>query len=312
MGGPAARPAPAEAATTTLTNLAHLDFLLDDVSPKAVTGHTTYRLAEEPELLVPWTYADRKDDGSYSRVGGGTLDEKTGDYTQGAFNTDDIARAAVVYLRHWQQTGSADSRTKAYDLLRAVAYLQTTSGPSYGRSILWMQADGTLNPSAEPAELPDPSDSADSYWQARSLWAYGEGYAAFKREDPAFARVPARPDPALGARAEPRRARPLRRLRAGRRRQGPGLADPGRFRRERRGGARAERVRRRGEERRPRPRRAAQARPRDREDGDRPGRVAVRRGAALGAVAVRLARLELAAVGRPGPERARCWASRPC
>ena len=188
VGGPAARPAPAEAATTTLTNLAHLDFLLDDVSPKAVTGHTTYRLAEEPKLLVPWTYADRKDDGSYSRVGGGTLDEKTGDYTQGAFNTDDIARAAVVYLRHWQQTGSADSRTKAYDLLRAVAYLQTTSGPSYGRSILWMQADGTLNPSAEPAELPDPSDSADSYWQARSLWAYGEGYAAFQREDPAFAK----------------------------------------------------------------------------------------------------------------------------
>ena len=187
VGGPTARPAPAEATTTTLTNLAHLDFLLDDVSPKAVTGHTTYRLAEEPELLVPWTYADRKDDGSYSRVGGGTLDEATGDYTQGAFNTDDIARAAVVYLRHWQQTGSADSRKKAYDLLRSVAYLQTTSGPSYGRSILWMQADGTLNPSAEPAELPDPSDSADSYWQARSLWAYGEGYAAFKREDPAFA-----------------------------------------------------------------------------------------------------------------------------
>ncbi|GAA3567330.1 hypothetical protein GCM10022197_24310 [Microlunatus spumicola] len=188
VGGPAARPAPAEAATTTVTNLAHLDFLLDDVSPKAVTGHTTYRFAEDPELLVPWTYADRKDDGSYSRVGGGDLDPKTGDYSQGAFNTDDIARAAVVYLRHWQQTGSADSRAKAYDLLRAVAYLQTTSGPSYGRSVLWMQADGTLNPSAKPAELPDPSDSDDSYWQARSLWAYGEGYAAFKREDPAFAR----------------------------------------------------------------------------------------------------------------------------
>ncbi|GAB2592318.1 hypothetical protein [Microlunatus antarcticus] len=187
-GGAAARPAPAAAATTTVTNLAHLDFLLDDVRPKAVTGHTTYRLAEEPELKVPWTYADRKDDGTYSRVGGGDLDPKTGDYSQGAFNTDDIARAAVVYLRHWRQTGSADSRTKAYDLLRAVAYLQTTSGPSYGRSVLWMQADGTLNPSAEPAELPDPSDSADSYWQARSLWAYGEGYAAFKGEDPAFAR----------------------------------------------------------------------------------------------------------------------------
>ena len=187
VASPVARPVPAAAATTTLTNLAHLDFLLDDVSPKAVAGHTTYRLAQEPDLVVPWTYADRNDDGTYRRVGGGDLDTATGDYTQGAFNTDDIARTAVVYLRHWRQTGSADSRQKAYDLLRATAYLQTTTGANRGRSVLWMQADGTLNPSAEPVELPDPSDSGPSYWQARTLWAYGEGYAAFKRTDPAFA-----------------------------------------------------------------------------------------------------------------------------
>lgn len=158
------------------------------MSPKAVPGHTTYGLAQDPELLVPWTYADLNEDGTYARLGGGDYDAVTKVYSQGAFNTDDIARAAVVYLRHWRQTGSSDSRAKAYDLLRSVAYLQTTTGPSYGRSVLWMQQDGTLNPSAEPAERPDPSDSADSYWQARSLWAYGEGYAAFKTVDPAFAR----------------------------------------------------------------------------------------------------------------------------
>jgi len=193
VAGPTARPLPAVAApgasstTGPVTNLAHLDFLLDDVSPKAVEGHTTYRLAEEPELQVPWTYADRNDDGTYRRVGGGTLDPTTGDYTQGAYNTDDIARAAVVYLRDWRQTGSADSREKAYELLRATAYLQTTTGANRGRSVLWMQSDGELNPSAEPVELPDPSDSGDSYWQARTLWAFGEGYAAFEREDPEFA-----------------------------------------------------------------------------------------------------------------------------
>ncbi len=53
--------------------------------------------------------------------------------------------------------------------------------------MLWIQADGELNPSAEPIELPDPSDSGPSFWQARSLWAFGEGYAAFRRTDPAFA-----------------------------------------------------------------------------------------------------------------------------
>lgn len=53
--------------------------------------------------------------------------------------------------------------------------------------MLWQQADGSLNPSAIPTELPDPSDSAESYWLARSVWALGEGYAAFKKADPEFA-----------------------------------------------------------------------------------------------------------------------------
>jgi hypothetical protein len=50
-----------------------------------------------------------------------------------------------------------------------------------------MQPDGTLHPSAEPKELPDPSDSDASYWLARTVWALGEGYAAFRSDDPAFA-----------------------------------------------------------------------------------------------------------------------------
>jgi len=172
---------------TALTNTAHLDFLLDTATPAAIDGHTTYRLAEEPELTMPWTYADARDGGTFERVGGGPLDPATGYWGQGAYNSDDIARATVVYLRHWQQTDSVASRDKAYELLRSVAYLQTDSGPNAGNVVLWMQPDGTLNPSPEPVELPDPSDSGASYWLARSLWAFGEGYAAFKNEDPEFA-----------------------------------------------------------------------------------------------------------------------------
>ncbi len=73
-------------------------------------------------------------------------------------------------------------------MLRGLTYLQTASGPNAGNVVLWMQPDGTLNPSAEPVELPDPSDSDASYWLARTIWALGEGYAAFRRDDPAFAR----------------------------------------------------------------------------------------------------------------------------
>jgi len=170
-----------------LTNLAHLDFLGDTATPSAQPGHTTYRLDREPAVGTLWTYADRRDDGHYDRIGGGDYDPATDTYSQGAFNADDLARAAVVYLRHWRQTRDRDSRDHAYELLRGLTYLQTATGPNAGNVVLWMQPDGTLNPSARPVELPDPSDSGPSYWLARTVWALGEGYAAFHDADRGFA-----------------------------------------------------------------------------------------------------------------------------
>ena len=41
-------------------------------------------------------------------------------------------------------------------MLRGLTYLQTASGPNAGNVVLWLQPDGTLNPSAEPKELPGP------------------------------------------------------------------------------------------------------------------------------------------------------------
>ncbi|TFD66025.1 hypothetical protein [Cryobacterium sp. Hh38] len=172
--------------TAPLTNLAHLNFLLDTVQLTAVEGHTTYRLDENPKVLAPWTYADNSK-GRYTRVGGGSLDPVTGHWSQGAYNADDISRTAVVYLRHWQQTGDETSREYAFQTLRSLTYLQTTTGPNVGNVVLWQQTDGSLAPSATPVELPDPSDSAESYWLARTVWALGEGYAAFKSADPEFA-----------------------------------------------------------------------------------------------------------------------------
>lgn len=195
-GSPAgAEPAGAVATTSAsaqraqpLTNLAHLDWLGATVSPPAQPGHTTYLLAEQPSISVLWTYADPNPDGTYKHVGGGTYNATTNTYGQGAYNADDMARAAVVYLRHWKQSGSASSRASAYGMLRGLTYLQTVTGSNVGNVVLWMQPDGTLHPSADPVELPDPSDSAASYWLARTAWALGEGYAAYVDKDPAFAR----------------------------------------------------------------------------------------------------------------------------
>jgi len=188
---PAVTPAASTQTTAPLTNLAHLDWLGAEVTPPVQAGHTTYKLAEQPSINVLWTYADPSTDPAaaypYRHVGGGTYDATTNTYGQGAYNADDIARAAVVYLRHWKLTGSASSRTAAYGMLRGLTYLQTSAGPNAGNVVLWMQADGTLHPSADPVEMPDPSDSAASYWLARTTWALGEGYAAFKSQDPAFA-----------------------------------------------------------------------------------------------------------------------------
>ena len=170
-----------------LTNLAHLDFLGDTVTPPSQDGHTTYRLAEEPILGVVWTYAEPDGVGGYKRIGGGQYHPDTDTYNQGAFNTDDLTRAAVAYIRHWRLFGDTHSRDAAYGLLRAVTYMQTLSDDARnGNFVLWMQPDGTLNKSAIPEENPHPSDSGPSYWLARAIWALGEGYEAFNG-DPGFA-----------------------------------------------------------------------------------------------------------------------------
>jgi hypothetical protein len=177
----------AGASPAPLVNLAHLDALTTRIAPPEQAGHTTYRLAEEPEIGVLWVYADRLPDGGYRPVGGGTYDPVTDTYGQGAYDADDITRAAIVYLRHWREHRDAHSREQAYQLLRGLTYLQTVAGPNTGNVVLWMQPDGTLNPSPTPTETPDPSDSGPSYWLARTVWALGEGYAAFREADPEFA-----------------------------------------------------------------------------------------------------------------------------
>ncbi|GAA3453023.1 hypothetical protein [Dactylosporangium matsuzakiense] len=173
-----------------LTNLAHLDSLRVRIVPPVTAGHTTYRLDDEPHVEVVWTYAERDVGGGFRAVGGGEPNA-AGGYGQGAFNADDIARAAVVYTRHWRATGASASRDAARQLLRGLCFLQTVpaddTDPRSGNVVLWQQPDGRLNPRALPVEDPDPSDSGESAWLARTIWALGEGAAAFGGDDDGFA-----------------------------------------------------------------------------------------------------------------------------
>jgi hypothetical protein len=184
----AASPRPrGPAAPAPLTNLAHLDFLTTSVVPPPQPGHTTYQLGSQLSVGVLWVYANYLAPGSYQVTGGGSYDAADNTYGQGAFDADDISRAAVVYLQDWKLFGDQHSEQKAYQLLRGLTYLQTTSGPNAGNVVLWMQPDGTLNPTPTPADSPNPSDSGASYWLARTIWALGVGYADFRGADPAFA-----------------------------------------------------------------------------------------------------------------------------
>jgi hypothetical protein len=170
-----------------LTNLAHLNSLLASIAPPAQAGHTTYQLGADPSIGVLWVYSNHESDGTFTNTGGGTYDAATNTYGQGSFDADDIARSAVVYLRQWQQTHDVASRASAEGLLRGLTYLQTATGPNAGNVVLWMQPDGTLNPTPTPADSPNPSDTGPSYWLARTVWALGEGYADLRGSDPAFA-----------------------------------------------------------------------------------------------------------------------------
>ncbi|WBM79495.1 hypothetical protein KIV56_14305 [Cryobacterium breve] len=303
VDGTTATPAPATG--RPLTNLAHLNFLLDAVPLAQSAEHTTYRLAEQPTAQAPWTYANRNADGSYTRIGGGSLDAGTGHWSQGAYNADDIARTAVVYLRHWKLTGDASSRDHAVQTLRALTYLQTATGPNAGNVVLWQQADGTLTPSATPKE-PAGSERLRGVVLGRPHpLGPRRGLRGLcgnrRRRRPGLRRLPPGPAAPQPRRAQPAVPRQVRHLRHRRRREGPGLA------RGRRGGCLS-----RG---RPRPRRLQLGQPRRHRGAHRAhpadrGRrrdvlrfahpVAVRRDPAVEQVAVALARL-----GRPRPRRRR-------
>jgi hypothetical protein len=178
-----------DACSTTqgpLTNFRHFDSLCTTVVPPLQKNHSTWRLDQDPQVGVIWTYAECENFDRYVVAGGGAWSPERNAYSQGAFNADDIARGAVLRLRHWVATGSLASRKAAYQLLRGLTYLQTNSGRNAGNVVLWMQPDGRLQPSAVPKDVPDPSDNGPSFWLARTIWALGEAVRAFQSPDPAF------------------------------------------------------------------------------------------------------------------------------
>ncbi len=92
---------------------------------------------------------------------------------EGLASVDDAARAAVVYLRAYEQTGDARDGDEAQALLRFVAAMEQGDG----EFVNFIDARGRLN-----REAPSSRKSL-SYWAARGLWALGEGVRVFGRHE---------------------------------------------------------------------------------------------------------------------------------
>ena len=120
------------------------------------------------------------------------------DGSEGIACVDDAARAALVYLRAYEETGDARDRDEAHGLLQFVAAMEQGDG----EFLNFIDTQGRPNRDAPS------SRKSMSYWAARSVWALAEGVRVFGRLDPGRLRGSSRP-------AGPRRA--ADRARGGRR-----------------------------------------------------------------------------------------------
>ena len=102
-----------------------------------------------------------------------------GDDDEGIACVDDVARAAVVYLRHYEATGDPSSRRTAVKLLRFVRHQQAPSGLFY--NFVW---DRELRPNT--TFKTSVADSV-SWWTARAVWALGTGARVLAESDSAEA-----------------------------------------------------------------------------------------------------------------------------
>ncbi len=96
---------------------------------------------------------------------------------EGITCVDDVARAAVVYLRHYELTGNEESLHRARPLLRFIIKMQLDDGRFYN----FIFRDHAIN-----------TDGTTSYpsfgwWAVRGVWAAAYAYRIFRETDPPLA-----------------------------------------------------------------------------------------------------------------------------
>lgn len=137
-----------------LINLEHLRFLTEPV-----------RFDGQPMAIVH-IYSEYPDYGWVDAAG------------EGIAAVDDVARAAIVYLWYYEQTGDARALEQARLCLEFVRYMQNDDGTFYN---FVLDSRGTINTEGQT------SYRSLGWWAVRGLWALAEGYRVFRTVDPAYA-----------------------------------------------------------------------------------------------------------------------------
>lgn len=150
----------------SLINTAHLDHLYQEIEFQGKPAAIIHIYAEYPDY--DWTEAKG----------------------EGIACMDDIARAAVFYLRDYQSTGITESLHKFRMLMHFILAMQAENGYFYN----FIDADYRI------VKTSWNSQPVGNWWSWRALWAMGEALSFYKNRDDKWT---AKLDSSIGSLLEP-------------------------------------------------------------------------------------------------------------
>jgi len=141
---------------SSLVNVSHLHHLTERIAYAGDSVEIVHVYANYPT----YEWVDAKESGP-----------------EGIACVDDAARAAVLYLCHYESTRSPESITRARLLLKFVMHMQADDGQFYN----FIFADRTINTTGQT------SYKSFGWWAARGVWCMALGARVLRPVDSAFA-----------------------------------------------------------------------------------------------------------------------------
>ena len=141
-----------------MINLAHLDYLRDEIS-----------LSDGTVVPIWWVYCEPTVSGDrdsrYKYVEAAS---------EGVSCVDDVARAALAYLADYERTGDPHDLDMVRDAFSFIEYMRTPEGHFYN----FVLESGARNLKGSTSE------KGVNWWTARAMWALARGVRVFSRAEP--------------------------------------------------------------------------------------------------------------------------------